>query len=323
MQRDKVIGFFMGGLIGDVLGSQVEGKPSKYIKEKYGLVKDIDSKRYTDDMEMSVVLTRHILKKRKEFSGDIVVSDELLMDFAKEAKKYNYRGYSLNTRNILIKALEGVKINNNSTTNGCLMRIGTIGIFGGPEENFVSNIKKSMLPTHGMTKDGFGACYVHCKTINTIIENLRVGPVELFNKAVDYSRQLSTNLYLRMKEVSRALNRSEEVDIGTKISGKIDFFQIEAIDLLACAYYYFFKFWSSPELAICKAVSAGGDSDTVAKIVGELCGALHGYSWIPQRWKGLENEKEIFSMANDVAMCVDQYDPKDFQAVSYDVYNII
>ena len=45
-----------------------------------------------------------------------------------------------------------------------------------------------------------------------------------------------------------------------------------------------------PERAIIRAISIGGDTDTIAAMVGNQIGALHGTAWIPQRWiSGLEN----------------------------------
>lgn len=39
-----------------------------------------------------------------------------------------------------------------------------------------------------------------------------------------------------------------------------------------------------------RTVKFGGDTDTTCSMVGGLCGALHGTSWIPQRWyANLEN----------------------------------
>ena len=39
-----------------------------------------------------------------------------------------------------------------------------------------------------------------------------------------------------------------------------------------------------------------GDTDTIAKITGELCGVLHGANWIPKEWLGFENQDEFVSL---------------------------
>jgi ADP-ribosylglycohydrolase len=64
----------------------------------------------------------------------------------------------------------------------------------------------------------------------------------------------------------------------------------------------FLIFRHSLEEAICAAALAGGDTDTVAALVGALAGSYHGASQIPQRWLNSINDKErIEKVANDLA----------------------
>lgn len=37
-------------------------------------------------------------------------------------------------------------------------------------------------------------------------------------------------------------------------------------------------------MSLVHTVTWGGDADTVGAILGALCGAAHGTSWIPHRW---------------------------------------
>lgn len=68
-------------------------------------------------------------------------------------------------------------------------------------------------------------------------------------------------------------------------------FQIKATDAEAVALLALCCHWASPEDAIIAALHYGGDTDTVAAMVGNLAGALHGGGWLPQRWwRLLENE---------------------------------
>ncbi|HEY9677312.1 MAG TPA: ADP-ribosylglycohydrolase family protein [Drouetiella sp.] len=55
-------------------------------------------------------------------------------------------------------------------------------------------------------------------------------------------------------------------------------------ELVPTAVGIFLIFRDSPEEAICAAARAGGDTDTVATIVGALAGAYHGASKLPERW---------------------------------------
>lgn len=55
-------------------------------------------------------------------------------------------------------------------------------------------------------------------------------------------------------------------------------------ELLPTAVGIFLIFRHSLEDAICSAAVAGGDTDTLATMVGALAGAYHGVSAIPERW---------------------------------------
>jgi ADP-ribosylglycohydrolase len=55
------------------------------------------------------------------------------------------------------------------------------------------------------------------------------------------------------------------------------------------------------EEAACSAAVAGGDTDTVAAIVGALSGAYSGASAIPQRWiENLTHRKELENLAEQL-----------------------
>ena len=297
MNPDKIIGFFLGGLVGDVVGSHVEGKTKEEIK-KYDLI-NITSKRYTDDTEMSVVLTRHLLKNK----GD-VNSFNLHTEFSVEAQANGFRGYTEATRNLFIGFLSGKPYKKKSTANGCLMRIGVLGLFDREDAMLINNIKKSIEYTHGSFQENVICCFIHCKVLDCILKGIDDKNNILYS-ILDSSKRCG-NLYLRIKVLVDCLQNNKE-DINFELTGFTDFFQIQCMDLFTCAYYYIFKYWNTPQDAVLNCIRGGGDTDTIAKIVGEVMGALHGYSWIPPYWKNLENEKVIFDMAVDTCLFTDKY----------------
>eukprot|EP00828_Plagiopyla_frontata_P030243 TRINITY_DN3931_c0_g1_i1.p1 TRINITY_DN3931_c0_g1~~TRINITY_DN3931_c0_g1_i1.p1 ORF type:complete len:201 (-),score=36.41 TRINITY_DN3931_c0_g1_i1:63-665(-) len=69
-------------------------------------------------------------------------------------------------------------------------------------------------------------------------------------------------------------------------------FQIECTEAVACVIWAFCCWFRDPELCLKKVISFGGDTDTMAAILGGILGALHGTKWIPVRWfENLENGK--------------------------------
>lgn len=63
-------------------------------------------------------------------------------------------------------------------------------------------------------------------------------------------------------------------------------------ELVPTAVGIFLIFRHDPEAAICAAARSGGDTDTVASLVGALSGAYHGYSKLPERWLTQIDHKE-------------------------------
>jgi len=73
-------------------------------------------------------------------------------------------------------------------------------------------------------------------------------------------------------------------------------FQIRAVDAVASVLFIFCKygglgieplcpnFEQCPENTLVRAIGLGGDTDTIACMVGSMLGALYGYGWIPKRW---------------------------------------
>ena len=61
-------------------------------------------------------------------------------------------------------------------------------------------------------------------------------------------------------------------------------FQIKAIEAVPCALWIVCTSYRDPEECLIRGVNMGGDTDTVAAMIGDIVGALHGQQWIPARW---------------------------------------
>lgn len=68
--------------------------------------------------------------------------------------------------------------------------------------------------------------------------------------------------------------------------------ETDVSELVPTSVGIFLIFRHNAEEAICQAVRAGGDTDTVGTIVGALAGAYHGVSHLPRRWLDNISDKE-------------------------------
>jgi len=293
----KVIGTILGGCYGDVLGSQTEGMSRKNIIEKYGdLVLEMPTiKNYTDDSEMTLVLLRHIIKNKK------IVTDQLHIEYANEL--INNKGYSGSTRSILqqIKDKNYPSQKGVSDHNGCIMRISPLGLIKFKnDQDLINNIVLATYYTHGGNSSSLACCFLHCKLINKLVftENLTK------EYLISYVLELSTSyqpLFTVLNLVKYLLySNNPSLNLSYELFGTENFFQIKAIHCLATSLYIFFKFFDDPLKAVCYAASIGGDTDTIAKIVGDLMGALHGLKWVPTSWEDIENEDEFKYLASQL-----------------------
>lgn len=295
--EQKYIGVLVGGITAEVLGSQSEGMTPQQITTRFGRVKSMPiGKRYTDDGEMTLVLARHLAKNGS------VKCQELHAEFG---AILGGRGYSQNTRKILqlFKDRPGIGAwlaPGNSSHNGSVMRISPIGLMDWNSVQTMSAVRKAIYYTHGESDDACYSSFLHCRLINALVTSRYKTKHDYFRYMMDHARRHAP-LWAKMNLVRYCLN-SPVQNITAELLGDENVFQIKAIDAISCAVYIFFRFYEEPVEAVIYAASLGGDTDTIAKLVGDLCGALHGIKWIPSEWSKCEGEEEFTMLAQK--LCV-------------------
>ena len=96
-------------------------------------------------------------------------------------------------------------------------------------------------------------------------------------------------------------------------------FQINAINSIGYVLWIFLRYYKTPFLCICHSVSLGGDTDTIAGMVGAYLGALYGFSWIPKLWfNSIENGQYGRDMMVRLAIQLSLLD-LDFYSFHYDL----
>ena len=284
--ENKFIGILLCGACGDILGSQNEGKKNI----NYVTLLPV-GKKYTDDTEMMLILTKHLIKNNN------INIPQLHEEYLYELKKYN-RGYSSKTKNQLEYTEQSNYLNtpNQSDTNGSIMRIAALSLIKFKNDEILYEyIKKAIYFTHN-SNDAHFSCYIFIKLLKEIVfNNNQLTKDYLINYLLKLSEN-NTSFYIRFKLISLFLIENEfNWNITKDLLGQ-NIFQIKAIDCLSISIYIFLYLINDPLSAICTAASIGGDTDTIAKIVGDLCGALYGYKWLPIEWGNIENEEEIIEL---------------------------
>jgi len=297
-RNDRFIGTLLGGCIGDILGSVNEGKTFDTIRSN-GFVTTFHHNRYTDDTELTLVLARYLVKYANEQHSHSMVQE--VHSMYSKIVNTSKRGYSNKTRNILSN-WNHCMLANAADTNGAVMRIAPMALIKyKSDQDLYQKIKYAIYCTHGESKDAIDTAFIHVKLLISIINEKHKTAESIYRYAKEIAQRVKNSTihaYLTMIHPDNK-KRFEETqwNINKSIFG-YDMFQIKAIDCFTCALVCFLYNFNKPKNAIIMAANMGGDTDTIAKLVGDLVGATYGTEWIPAEWQNPEGKDELTTLAN-------------------------
>jgi len=299
----RSFGCLAGVAIGDAMGMPTFGFSPEQIREKFGkVVNFIDAPighiihdglkagQVTDDTQITLVLADAIIK-------DGFVSKE---GFAKGLLKWSKGlGASIDkmlgpsTRRALEKIAKGTNINDvtgTGTTDGASMRISPVGILnaGFDLEKVVEDVVRACLLTHNTSVAISAASSVACAISKAIVGNCGVDDIieagirganlgakfGIFYSAAPVDKRIE----LAIKLILKAKNFEEITDSLYNYVGA----GIESNEAIPTAFGVFFATNGEPMDAIKMATNIGGDSDTIASIVGGMAGAYKGIEAFPK-----------------------------------------
>jgi ADP-ribosylglycohydrolase/fructose-1,6-bisphosphatase/inositol monophosphatase family enzyme len=256
-------GAMLGQVIGDSLGSRVEGKPAAEIAQLFpGGLRDLgDGGPYhtmagqpTDDSEMAITLARIIIRERK-YDGPKVLDA--------------YRAW-LTSRPVDVgmtteRGLCGL-VTTESESNGSLMRVAPIGVWAAGDPALAARTARDdSLLTHA-NPICLEACAAYCAAIAAGVAGANRD--EMLEAALKHSKGPA----------------HEAVKRGAKGALPGDFFTHPGWVLVALQNAFYCLHELDFEEALVQSVGRGGDTDTNAAIAGALLGALYGREKIPSRW---------------------------------------
>lgn len=282
---DKMLGMFVGGFIGDALGAPFELRGSPGLDQYTGVldrkitiqtrwqgIKEYPIGSFTDDSQMELFLIKSIVRNGGNYNRDDVIKS--YMEFTSQCSMLGK-----NTRNLLkgIKTLKGYNnrtmkfLNPSIQSNGSLMRASPLSIYSdyniyiqdssitnNNNTNYVCNIIYLCglrYAIEGKSKDEIKQLFIHLSnqyqidTINVAINQAIVG----IRRNVDESFK-NDDGYL-----GRKTNK------GWVVHG------------IYASLWSLLQF-NDYKSAIDAVVMLGGDTDTLAKIAGNLLGAYYGYT---------------------------------------------
>jgi poly(ADP-ribose) glycohydrolase ARH3 len=283
--EDKFRGAILGCFLGDAFGSGFEGMESDRAMFHMGILGKKFARKYTDDTDMTLALAESIIHCRRIDPEDIAKQFSLHCDLS--------RGYAIGT----IKAVQALRVglkwyevarivfDNGSFGNGAAMRVSPVGLFYHHDLDGLrqSTIKQASI-THVHPLGQWGAVMQACsvalaviqdpkqrfrkeQTVISLREILWGGPIEYIKALNKIEEMLDQGKKLQAREVAQSLGNGVEAH-----------FSVPSACYIAITY--------SPDFcdAIRAAISLGGDTDTIAGMVGAVVGAHVGETGLPVEW---------------------------------------
>jgi len=285
LQR-KFLGCLMGLAIGDALGAPFEGKESVNRAEVRAVAERTEILRYTDDTHMALGVAESLVACRG-FDGQ-----HMAETFVRNFEREPWRGYGPGPPRIFHRIKLGARWDRaagdvypgGSFGNGAAMRAAPVGLFyyrNREELREVAYLSSQITHAHPLGKEGAAlqACAVALAVIcgPTGAPNDFLAGLKAFAAHDIYKHKLQ-----RVGELLIAGNKAEVVaSLGNGI---------EAFNSVPTAVYCFLRHPGSFEEVVVKAISLGGDTDTIASMAGAISGAWLGIEAIPGEWmEKLEN----------------------------------
>lgn len=287
---EKVKAVMIGHAIGDALGvpvefssrSEMDNSPVDDMEEggTYNMPKGI----WSDDTSLSLA-TLDSLSKGEVDCNDIMIGFCDWFDTAEYTPDGVVFDIGRGTMKSLLAYMEGKyeaidcgQKGEFDNGNGSLMRIHPVVLFLANKDMLIEEkieiIHNVSSLTHGHVRSKI-ACGIYAFILWELLKNPSLDAVrEGLNKAEDfYKGEEELKYYDRVFSRTFVIAKREDI----KSSGYV-------VDTLEASLWCLLT-TSSYKDCVLKAVNLGGDTDTVASIVGGLAGAIYGYEAIPENWR--------------------------------------
>lgn len=285
------LGCLLGQLVGDALGTRYEFLRREDVLEK--LKEDENNNflpilgggkfkagkgQFTDDSELAMGLLCSIIENKRYEKEKVAekYSKWFLsnpFDIGRTTSNAFFRAYSYNDM------VENSILNNaNSLSNGCLMRISPLGVYGvDNNEKYLKNIVKVECKiTHPNVK-AIDACQVFVFAIREAIKT-RGDKIKVLQKA----KEVAETDFVKI-----ILEKSLEKDLQFFFDGKevkTDGHQQGFLGIALLNAFYQLNNTNDFYNGMINTIKLGGDVDTNCCICGALLGAVYGEEGIPEEW---------------------------------------
>lgn len=316
----RFVATLVGGAIGDALGRPVERWDRARVRAMYpDGVRDFMPWRgwvsgpigtITDDTQLSIAVAAWLVDGGAERLPDG-------NDFGRRIAEWGpvARGAGVGSSTAAANLAHGVPWRESGSPtygNGVAMRSAAIGLrYQGDLDRIRQAVAISGLVTHRHATAIAGGVVVAAAT--SYLLSLPRSATFDSGDLLDAVLAPLAGLSLPLHPVGGSDDRATLVELLRQVPGMLDWNVEDVLDhfyngsavfeSLPTAFWLFCRFGAAePEETLVAAASGGRDADTIAAIVGNWVGALHGARAFPGRWDGpeLEYRDELIELASDL-----------------------
>ncbi len=312
--EDRFVGSMLGTALGDALGAPFEGRARVTVPEVENLIAGRGQLRYTDDTHMSIGLAQSLVARRG------LDEDHLAQTLAENHGLEPWRGYGEGSARVFRLIRSGVhwreaavQVNpGGSYGNGGAIRVAPLGLFYFDrlrELELAAERQSAVTHANSLGKEG---AVLQAAAVAYALRSDPRKPVDI-SQFLGYLGSLARSKVYREKlrslkdlveqscpwqsELAHRGNQGVEMEQEMARVRAALGNGVTAHDSVVTALYFFL---TSPDAflpGIIRAISLGGDTDSIAAMTGAITGARLGRGAIPPELEGrLENHSLIEEM---------------------------
>ncbi|KAK3245230.1 hypothetical protein CYMTET_45191 [Cymbomonas tetramitiformis] len=265
---------------------------------------------YTDDTNQALALAASILE------NDGVDADFVAQSYAKAFQREPYRGVPPSSKRVMGAIIQGEPARKTglppyfpfaggSFANGGAMKISLLSI---PYRNaqppvLRTAVEQAILSTH-RHPEAIDFAVAQAATVQYCLRSTpeTFDPIELLSDLIQSrcttepmcsALQATRDAYCEhLRSNFVACNDHATISAILKVHprpGSGMSFQIASVHMAPCVMWILCRYYGQPLAAVQAAISLGGDTDTLASMVGAAVGALHGEDWCKPLLDEMEN----------------------------------
>lgn len=314
----KIQGCLYGVIIGDAIGMPVElMAPSEILEQTdgkgiTGFINPLQNKikgtralragDTTDDWQLTKAICDSLIRRKKFDIHDIALAHveayevgtfgwggTTRMGMEQIKEYYESRGKSGRAPSVWPSAVEG-----RGGGNGVAMKIAPIGLWNGLLQNHFEVISKQVIDIGRLTHSDPRATITATVVAHIIAYNINydvprgMKAHEMLSDFVDIAESEEFKFDYQEDSVSKRLRK---LLVGDLLFGPIENLRAamgtgcQAIESVPFAIALYIRNRNDFRAGILEAVNSGGDTDTIASIVGAMIGSKLGAEEIPEEWR--------------------------------------